>query len=77
MSQDWDCADNWNPSSWKRRTFQSDIVNTMVVDDLVTLGARASAAMMLTYFLIPWLFMAQVLSVILIKKYCLIYKLFL
>ena len=68
MSLDWDGADNWNPFSWKRRTFQSYIVDTMVVDGLVTLGARASAAMILTYFLIPWLLMAQVLSAILIKK---------
>ena len=38
-----------NPSSWKTRTHLSYIVNIIAADVLATQGARASAAMILTY----------------------------
>ena len=38
---------DWNPSPWKALTPSSCMVNSMAVDDLVTQGARASAAMVL------------------------------
>ena len=49
-SQHWDGIGSWKPSSWKRRTCLFGVVNTMVVDDLATEGARASATMVLTSF---------------------------
>ena len=44
----WHAKDNWNPSSYKTRTYLFYIVNTIVADVLVTQGARASATMILT-----------------------------
>ena len=38
----------WNPSPWRKRTCLSDMVNIMPADDMVTKGARASAAKLLT-----------------------------
>ena len=40
-------AGAWNPVPWKTRASSSYIVNIMVVDGLVTQGARASAAIIL------------------------------
>ena len=44
----WHAIEGWNPSSYQTRTYLFYIVNIMVADVLVTLGARASATMILT-----------------------------
>ena len=40
--------DNWDPSSYKTRTYLLYTVNIMVADVLATQGARASATMIVT-----------------------------
>ena len=45
-----DGTDSKNPSSWKIAAVSFYIVNIIVADDLATQGAKASAAMVLTYF---------------------------
>ena len=39
----------WNPSLWKSTTCLSNIINTMAVNDLETLGGKASTAMRLAH----------------------------
>ena len=48
ISQQCEGAGNSNPSQQKTRICLSCIRNTMVADDLVTQGARSSAAKVLT-----------------------------
>ena len=43
-------AGGWDPSPWKTGPHVSYIVNIVTADDLATQGARASVAMVLTYF---------------------------
>ena len=46
-----DDAGSWNPSWWNARIHLSEIINACIMgsDGLMTQGARASAAMLLTY----------------------------
>ena len=44
----WRAKGNWNPPSYKSRTYLFCIVNIMVADVLATQGAMASATMILT-----------------------------
>ena len=48
-SQQRNSTGHWKPSSWKARVCISYIINIMIVDDLATLGARALAAVVLTW----------------------------
>ena len=45
-----DDTDNWNSSSWRKRTSSCYTVNTIIADDLATPGARASSVMVLILF---------------------------
>ena len=45
ISELWDDTDSWNPLWRKKRPCLYHIINTMVADDLVMEGARASATM--------------------------------
>ena len=51
LRQQWESTYNWNLSSWKTRTPLYYIFDIMPTDDLDTQGARASAAMVLTWFI--------------------------
>ena len=58
----WDVTGSWNPSFGKTRICLFYMVTAMAADALVTKGARASAAMVLTYFFSYIPVSAQVVS---------------
>ena len=49
FSQHWNNAGNWNSCSWRTKTLLPSRVNIVAAAVLVSQGARASAAMLLTY----------------------------